>query len=118
MQAREADLSDSELQNTKVKQVKTHKKGRLAKGPAQKILTKEEPGVTTTDLQQSGDKRRIEPLFKAADPIGPNELQVSQVVPQRRLPGNGENGQEKMNKIHWIITLSAWKQQGSVSNDA
>lgn len=117
MEAREADLSDSELQKSKVKQVKTHKKGRLAK--AQKNVKKEEPGVTTTELQQSGDKRRIELLFKAADPISPNELQVSQVVPQHRLPGNGgRTDREKMNKIHSIITLSARKQQGSVSNDA
>lgn len=108
-------IRDSELQNTKVKQVETHKKGILAKFQAQKILKKEEPGVTTTDLQQFGDKRRIETLFKAADPISPNELQVNQVVPQRCLQRIGENGQEKMSKIHWIITL---KQQGSVSNDA
>lgn len=90
MQTSEADLSDSELQKTKVKHVKTHKKSRLAKVQAQKILTKEEAGVTTTDLQQSGDKR-IEPLFKAADSISPNELQVTRVVPQRCLPGNGQN---------------------------
>lgn len=48
------------------------------------------------DLQQSGNDMWNEPLFTAADPIVPNELQVSEVVPQRCLPGN--KGREETNK--------------------
>lgn len=59
MQASEADLSDSELQNTKVKQVKTHKKGRLAKVQAQKILKKEEPGGSTTIWRQEENRAAL-----------------------------------------------------------
>lgn len=48
------------------------------------------------DLQQSGNDMWNELLFTAADPIDPNELQVSEVAPQQRLPGN--KGQEETNK--------------------
>lgn len=73
-----------------------HKKGRLSNTLPQKILKKEEPGVTMEDLQQSGNDMWNKPLFTAADPIDPNELQVSEVVLQRCLPGKKE--QEETNK--------------------
>lgn len=78
-----------------------HKKGRLSNALPQKILKKEEPGVTMEDLQQSGNDMWNEPLFTAADPIDPNELQVSEVVLQRCLPGKKE--QEETNKTNTQI---------------
>lgn len=54
------------------------------------------------DRQQSGGKKENELLFKVADVVNPKELQVSEVVAQTCLPGNGEWGmgkkQEKPNK--------------------
>lgn len=43
-------------------------------------------------------------LFKAADPIGPDELQVTEVVFQACLPGNEEKRGRERNKIHRIPT--------------
>lgn len=48
------------------------------------------------DLQQSGNDMGNKLLFTAADPIDPNELQVSEMVPQRCLPGY--KGREETNK--------------------
>lgn len=75
--------------------LKKTKNGRLSNTLLQKILKKGEPGVTMEHLQQSGNDMGNEPLFPAADPIDPNELQVSETPPRRCLPGN--KGQEGTN---------------------
>lgn len=85
MQVIEDDLSSSELGTVNKRQVKKIK-GRYnsqgtqtSKSSSSKILLGGVPSISTEDLQ-CGNKRRNEPLLKAAGPIIPDELQVREEV--------------------------------------
>lgn len=90
--------------NWELQEYKKQDKGEASKNSQQRQTSKKsslkklrEPSITTEDLQRSGNQRRNELLFKAADPVSPDELQVREVVFQACLPARewGKNRKEK-----------------------